>query len=57
MEKIFKLTVISLIVLELLAIFTHLDILVAYIGESIMAFLPVLITLLGLVYLVKALFK
>lgn len=55
--RMVKLCVITLIVLEILAIVTHFDVLLRYTGSVISAFMPIFIIGIGFVMILKSVFK
>lgn len=57
METAIKLGIITIVILEVLSIITHLDILVAFVGESIMSLIPMFIMIAVIIYLIRMIFR
>lgn len=54
--RILKLSLITLLVLEVLAIVTHFEELMSYTGNVISAFMPVFIAAAAIVWMIKKIF-
>lgn len=57
MEKIVKVVLLTLLVLEILAIITHMDALLGYVGNVFTALIPGFIMIVVMIWLIKSLFK
>lgn len=56
-KTVIKLTILTLVVLELLALMTHLDVILATISASITAIIPSVILFFAIIYLITLFFR
>lgn len=57
MEKVLKVGLGTFLVLEILALLTHLDVLMNYVGNIFGALVPIFIMIAAIIWMVKSLFR